>query len=232
MKKWGLIGTAILALLLLIFIASRHRSESRTTTGAVSDVEEYTVPGDVNSDSDSPGLEASPVVAAAGAPSKSAAGLPSAAEIDKIRAATRALLASSISGELSYKAETDHFTTDLKMFGWAPNEVEMNYKMGFLAPSSEDTQSSSGGAREDPKRLTTDAFIGEESEDSNQKIQYSIAADKIRLSDYANVCQNGCTANAENFEIMVAVPLDDQGHVDVWTVHANKEMKLVRDGTK
>jgi Na+-transporting methylmalonyl-CoA/oxaloacetate decarboxylase gamma subunit len=148
-------------------------------------------------------------------------------DVEELRSKLKSAAAGGYTAQRAFQAEWNRFTSDLVFMGWEPTMPELNYKMGFLGALVADAVDE----KEKPQRYSTDAFINEETDQSSEKIRYTRAAEKINLSDYARYCQQGCVATKDSFELLLVLPLDEQGHVDVWTINDKKEMKQVVDGT-
>ena len=146
--------------------------------------------------------------------------------LEKIRSLAKSSLASGYTAQRAIQAEWDRYTSDLVYIGWEPSGPDVSYKMGFLAAI--DAPLFADG-REKPERFTTDAFINRDIVGA-EKLRYTPAAERINLNDYARYCERGCIVAPDWFEMLLAIPLDDQGHVDVWTINDKKEMKQVVDG--
>jgi hypothetical protein len=139
------------------------------------------------------------------------------------------MLAAGYTAQKAFAAEFERYSSDLVAIGIEPQAPDVNFKMGFLSALSERAIED---AREKPERFSTDAFINNDSWGSNQKFRYTPEAEKISLESYARYCEHGCVASRNSFELMIAIPLDDKGHVDVWLMNEKKELKQVVDGTK
>lgn len=125
-----------------------------------------------------------------------------------------------------YKAENGHYTTDIVASGWAPTEVLMKYKLGFLeasVPMSVD---------EITTRQSTDEFLTVNEPATDAPYLYSPDAQLINLGAYSSLCRRGCTADAQGFELMIAVPLDTQGKADIWLLDSDKQLIHVWDGIR
>ena len=154
-------------------------------------------------------------------------------EIKRRRDNAKFALASTFTAMMSFKAEFDRYSTDLKSLGFSPMQSEMNYKLGFVhqfRPSGSDNN----GTNEDWNseiNLTTDTFVGEVEPQSSQKYKYTPESEKIDMKDYAKYCVRGCTSSEGEFEILLVLPLPNSSRVDVWTVNERKEITQVLDGT-
>lgn len=123
-----------------------------------------------------------------------------------------------------YRGENGHYTTDLVATGWKPAQALMSYKLSFLEPSVP------MDVDEIPTRTGTDDFLTINEALTDAPYVYSPDAQMIDLSRYAALCRTGCTADAQSFEVMIAVPLDNQGRADIWLLNERKELVHVWDG--
>lgn len=230
MKKRFIVVAVLLIVLLLVL---RKQTEPTTLTPPIPKPKpEAPIAGDAKSP-DAPKAAVPVATVKPDSPSKETARvsqpLPPPQTIEQVRSMAKSALSSGYTAQKAIQAEWARYSTDLVFLGWTPSDVDLNFKMGFLAPINE-APIDSGSLREDPSRMTTDAFVGTDTSESNQKIRYTPAAEKIRLQDYAKYCAQGCTATKETFEYLLAVPLDET-RVDVWVINEKKELKLVHDGT-
>jgi hypothetical protein len=151
------------------------------------------------------------------------------AKVKNLRAMAKASLSGFYSAQRAYFAEFGRYTTDLKTAGWLPDKAQMEYKAGFLREGKPNKFNDFGRQLEDPRRMNSDAFLGEKYDRENY-YAYSDQAAVISLDQFAQFCEKDCSANELGFEMILAVPLDGAGRVDVWRVNQNKEIVLVQDG--
>ncbi|MES3038891.1 MAG: hypothetical protein V4736_13360 [Bdellovibrionota bacterium] len=154
----------------------------------------------------------------------------SAEEINEIRSNAKTALAAVYTSQQAYFAEFGRYTTDLKSLGWTPPKATLDFKLGFLIGSIPPESNATDDLPEETSRMDTDIFIGEEMEETREKYQYDEVTEKIKLQDYARLCPNGCTATQEGFEMLIAVPLGDEQHVDIYLINSEKEIIHVQDG--
>ena len=151
-------------------------------------------------------------------------------KIQALRNQARSNLSAAFSAQRAFRAEFGRYTTDLKAAGWAPNNPNIAFKFGFLTEFRADTNNDPPtDLREDPRQMTTDSFIGDRYDDMFN-FRYEDSANSVALNEYSRFCRNGCTAKDDTFEIVMAVPLGDAQHVDVWMINEQKQMELVLDG--
>lgn len=151
-------------------------------------------------------------------------------KIQELRNQARAHLSASYTAQRAFRAEFGRYTTDLKAMGWAPTSANVAFKLGFLTefrpnPSNDPPMD----IVEDPRQMSTDSFVGDRFDDIST-FRYEDSANSLALSEYSRFCSNGCTANDDSFEMLLAVPLGDSDHVDVWIVNEKKQMEMVFDG--
>ncbi len=154
-------------------------------------------------------------------------------KVKELRSMAKLQLASSYSAFKAFYVEYNRYTTDLKSAGWWPSTPVMGYRMGFVQPFypgeglviNEDL-------KEDPRALENDILINQKDEIGQTTYSFDTNAEKLRLQDYAHLCEKGCSATEEEFEVLLVLPLGDTGKTDVWTINEKKELKLVLDGTK
>ena len=225
MKKYFALAFIILVVLLLVLRKQTEPVHFRNTSPEAAQVETATATAPV--------AESAPAPASAPVRSTVGTGAPAAGDeklspeaVLKLRSIAKNYLASGYAAQTAIKAEWDRYSSDLIAMGWEPNEPEMNFKFGFLAPLNEKPYDD----HEKPERSSTDAFVNQDSESSNQRFRYTSTADKLRLADYSRYCAQGCVATTTGFEWIILVPLDDK-RVDVWTMNEKKELKLAHDGT-
>ncbi|MEQ1878224.1 MAG: hypothetical protein ABL958_16400 [Bdellovibrionia bacterium] len=152
--------------------------------------------------------------------------------VDETRRIAKMELSSLYVYQLAYFAEFERYSTDLKAMGWEPRNTGVGFKMGFLSPYYPPTYSDDVGFREDPRRMTSDEFIGLNPSEREDSFKYKEAADRLKLSDFSHFCRRGCTADEKGFEVLLASPIGDSGRADVWLVNEAKEFVLVHDGLK
>ncbi len=154
-------------------------------------------------------------------------------EIQKLRSEAKMTLASNYAAMASFRAELNRYTTDLKSAGFMLSKSEISYKLGFLKqfhPAGDNNQNTNEDFHSE-KNLTTDTFIGEKDSLSNQIFKYATGVENINLDDYSKYCKKGCTASANEFEILLVLPLPNSSQVDVWTINEKKVLEQVLDGT-
>jgi hypothetical protein len=150
-------------------------------------------------------------------------------EIKTLRQQAKATLSGFYSSQRAFYSEFHRYTTDLKAAGWTPNSGAMNYKLGFLVEGSLPASAEADRSMEDPRRMSTDNFDGEDYT-NQERFTYSREIAGVTLQEYAQYCKSGCTADSETFEIMLILPLGDYRHIDVWLINEKKELRHVRDG--
>lgn len=154
-------------------------------------------------------------------------------KVKELRSMAKIQLASSYSSFKAFYIQYNRYTTDLKSAGWRPSTPIMSYRMGFLQPFypgeglvlDEDL-------KEDPRALENDVLINQPDETGQTTYSFDTRAERLRLQDYAHLCEKGCSATEKEFEILLLLPLGDTGKTDVWTINEKKQLKLVLDGTK
>lgn len=151
-------------------------------------------------------------------------------KIQELRNQARAHLSASYTAQRAFRAEFGRYTTDLKAMGWAPTSANVAFKLGFLTefrpnPSNDPPMD----IVEDPRQMSTDSFVGDRFDDVTS-YRYDDIANSLALGEYSRFCSNGCTASDDSFEILLAVPLGDTDHVDVWILNEKKQMEMVFDG--
>lgn len=119
---------------------------------------------------------------------------------------------------VAFYAEYDRYSSDL-MTGFIPEGEILSMKLGFLSSY----QPHDLVERENPDRKDTDYFV-EASRTSDEPIMYSEEASRIDLQSLAKFCDKKCEASEREFELIVAVNLDDDPELDVWTVNEKKEL--------
>lgn len=147
-------------------------------------------------------------------------------EVESVRQVAKSQLAGMYTAQRSFHAEFDRYTTDLTAMGYAFDEGEINAKIGFLREYSPPDKIDE--LNENPENMNTDSLVASKAGEV-PKNTYTDAASKISLDNLSGYCKRGCTANENEFEMLVAVPLGG-GRVDVWLVNSKKEMELVQDG--
>lgn len=118
----------------------------------------------------------------------------------------------------AFYAEYDRYSSDL-MSGFIPDGEILAMKLGFL----NSYQPHDLAERENPERKDTDFFV-EASRTSDEPIMYSEEASRIDLQSLAKFCDKKCEASEREFELIVAVNLDGDPELDVWTVNEKKEL--------
>ncbi len=152
------------------------------------------------------------------------------AEVAELRSQTRSFLSTVYTAQLAFHAEYDQFVTDIDAMEINRNP-KLPFKAGFLEPS-ESLSEIPAEAKVDSQRLSTDFVIGEKASENEEGYHYGPFVRDIDLSAYRQYCQQGCTANKDHFEILLATPLGNPDQVDVWLLNDRKELTLVKDGTK
>lgn len=155
-------------------------------------------------------------------------------EIQKLRNEAKLSLASNYVAMISFKAEWNRYTTDLRSAGFTPNKSELSYKQGFInqfQPADKANQNTNEDFHS-TKNLTVDTYIGEYDSQSEQIFRYAPGVENINLDDYSSYCKQGCSASANQFEILLVLPLPNSNKVDVWTINERKVMQQVLDGTQ
>ncbi len=123
-----------------------------------------------------------------------------------------------------FHGATGRYSTDLRAIRWTPPGPLMRFKLGFLVPST------GGGTAEDPNRMDTGTFLRVVEPSTGAPYVYTPEAQAIDLGLYSDLCRRGCTADSQGYEVMVAVPLNAQGNVDVWLFNHRNELVHVWDG--
>lgn len=126
--------------------------------------------------------------------------------------------------QLAYRDVYGRFTTDMLALEWTPIGSQLDYKLGFLSSS----QMAADG--EDPTQRDTDVYLAEVDPDSDVPFTYTPRATLINLNLYTALCRKGCSASAQGYELMLAIPLDEEGRVDVWLLNEQKQLVQVWDG--
>jgi hypothetical protein len=155
----------------------------------------------------------------------------SSKEVEELREETKAFLSSIYTSQKAFQAEYNQYTTDLVGSGMVPSSAIIPFKAGFLEPSEESNEISPE-ENINARRLSTDSFIGDLDDYSHSTFQYAPFVREIDLDSYKDYCKHGCTADKQGFEMLIATPLGNSGQIDVWIVNDNKEIILVKDGTK
>jgi hypothetical protein len=155
-------------------------------------------------------------------------------KIENMRSEAKMSLAANYTALMSFHAEWDRYTTDLKSMGFAPYRSELIYKLGFIKQfqPSEVANQNTNEDFNSTKNLTTDAFIGEKESQSGKVYRYAPELNNINLDEYSKYCQRGCTATDKEFEILLVLPLLNSGKVDVWIINEKKEIIQVLDGAQ
>ncbi len=165
-----------------------------------------------------------------------------AQNIEKARSLAKVTLSSLYTAEKAYIAEFSRPTTDILSLGFTPADSVLHYKAGFLEALetheyNDITNEGMPTLREDPRRINTDALLeireehSQENQEASHRYEYSKEAAGLNLEDYRSYCRIGCKVQGQEFEIMIAVPID-ASHIDVWTINNLKQMNLVKDGTR
>ncbi len=134
-------------------------------------------------------------------------------------------LSTLYTGQASFFADYNRYSTDLVFIGWSPSQEQMDFKLGFLSEYRPAKLAVVNGTEEDPSRLDSDEFLG-----GDDRYQYTRAAEPINLHDYEKFCRSGCTATKTSYEILVVLPLGDSGKVDVWSITHDKKLLQLWDG--
>ena len=151
-------------------------------------------------------------------------------KIQALRSQARAHLSAGYTAQRAFRAEFGRYTTDLKAMGWSPTSANVAFKFGFLTEFRPNLSNDPPmDIVEDPRLMSTDSFIGDRFDD-NSTFRYDDSANNLALSEYSRFCSDGCTADDDSFEMLLAVPLGDPDHVDVWIVNEKKQMEMVFDG--
>jgi hypothetical protein len=149
--------------------------------------------------------------------------------INFLRNQARSSLSAAYTAQRAFRAEFGRYTTDLKAAGWSPASFNLPYKMGFLSEFRANPNNDSIQIEEDPRLNSTDSFIGDRYDDLNS-YRYDDAANSLSLSEFQHYCRQGCTAGDDSFEMVLAIPLGDAQHTDVWLINEKKGIELVQDG--
>jgi hypothetical protein len=151
--------------------------------------------------------------------------LPDEATITQLRSRVKLNLSTLYTGQASFFADYNRYSTDLVFIGWSPSQEQMDFKLGFLSEYRPAKLAVVNGTEEDPSRLDSDEFLG-----GDDRYQYTRAAEPINLHDYEKFCRSGCTATKTSYEILVVLPLGDSGKVDVWSITHDKKLLQLWDG--
>jgi hypothetical protein len=128
------------------------------------------------------------------------------------------------SGEQAFYDLNGRYTTDLLSIEWFPQQTLMGYKLGFLSPSPTE------GEFEDPTRMTSDVYLLESDDAIGAPFVYDPQAHLLDLRSHSRLCRRGCSADSRGFELMIVVPIGDEGRMDVWLLNERKELTHVWDG--
>jgi hypothetical protein len=209
----------ILGLLLFFYFKSPHK-KVESTESAVEEVQATQPPAD-------PRTEVAPVaVPAAGWPLSI-----TKEEVEKIRSESKATLAFMSDRLKSFKNEKKRYSTDFVGLGARPPDNAMiKQKYGFLEDFVPQQLVQYDEYVENPRNKDSDFYIGQKMEYGNDIFYYADRVQNVSLSKYRKYCKNNCTADKDTFEMILAVPLGDDSHVDVWTVNEKSEMTQVQDG--
>jgi hypothetical protein len=172
-----------------------------------------------------PTPQALPVQPQGERPPRATRPLPDEATITSLRAKAKLNLSMLYTGQASFFADYNRYSTDLVFIGWSPSQEQMDFKLGFLSEYRPTKLAVVNGTEEDPSRLDSDEFLG-----GDDRYQYTTAAEPIKLFDYEKFCRSGCTATKTSYEILVVLPLGDSGKVDVWSINQDKKLRQLWDG--
>lgn len=139
-------------------------------------------------------------------------------QIKEIREHIQMLLKRSQSAQRGNFDEIERFSTDI-FFSGMPTPKFKNIIYGFLEPYL--VEPSQG---EDPRRLDS-TFL----KPLNQLETFPVPQAAFSLSSLKQYCQKGCSATANTYEIILAVNLDADPDLDVWTTDESREIKHVHD---
>ena len=151
-------------------------------------------------------------------------------QITQLRVLAKSTLANNFTAQMAFFAEYDRYTTDLYAAGYAMPSPQMKFKVGFLEPYNAEKNNGTLSLDENPERKDSDSFSGKVETQSGQKYEYDKPSENIDLAQFRHYCEHYCTAQSDYFEMMLAIPLGDAEHVDVWLIDSQKRITLVQDG--
>lgn len=151
-------------------------------------------------------------------------------QVEKIRESAKKGLQQAYAAQQDFYMKYGRFTTDLVAIGFYPSSPEIGYKMGFLKAAELHPQKTTNyNSKEDPRRMNLDIYLTDKVEEEFDGFYYSLAAKDINLNRYQNLCQNGCSAGVQGFEMLLAIPFDED-HIDVWIINNKNELLHSQDG--
>lgn len=153
-------------------------------------------------------------------------------EVQKLRREAMASLKEMYVAEKAYHAEYNRYTTDMMSVTYLPSAREMKFRMGFVDESRINGAFDPTAAAEDPRRKDLDVFLDLNQYGTNEQFHYSKSLENHQLNNYRHLCQNGCTADQESFEVLLVMPLGEERGVDVWSIQQDKTITLLQDGIK
>lgn len=142
---------------------------------------------------------------------------PTAEQIE-LRKEGKSVLGAAYTSMAVIHAEFDRYSSDL-MSEFIPEGEILEMKAGFL----EVYQPQQPFEQENPQRKDTDFFV-QASLGSDSPVRYSESAEKIDLQSLAQFCDKKCEASEREFEYVVAINLDEDPELDVWTINERKEI--------
>lgn len=139
-------------------------------------------------------------------------------EQQELRADAKAMLSSAYTMMVAVHSEFERYTSDLSSSMVYEGDV-LDLKAGFL----DAYQPQDIFPQENPERKDTDFFV-RASRYADKPVTYSASAEKIDLQSLAQFCDKKCEASEREFEYIVAVNLDNDPELDVWTINERKEI--------
>lgn len=145
-------------------------------------------------------------------------------EVERIRTEMKISLAVLYAAQKSFWAETGRYSTDLKAVGFTTQGKELWSKLGFLSPYSPPEIL----GKEDPRVMDTDSLFRESDPAKAPRLRFT--ARPVDLGSLARFCRQGCTATADQFEIIAAAQLMEGYPPDVWLITEKKTIRSVSNG--
>lgn len=146
---------------------------------------------------------------------------------ERIRTDMKMSLSSIYSAEKAFYAEAGRYSTDFDVIGWMPVEQILTAKVGFLDPFA--TETDEYADRSD--RLDTDQLVeaSQSFDEIAMRYTYAESATRVNIRSLYSYCEQGCTANREQFEVIAAANLDEDDDLDIWRINERKELVHVSD---
>ncbi|HEY8280797.1 MAG TPA: hypothetical protein VIH99_14295 [Bdellovibrionota bacterium] len=150
-------------------------------------------------------------------------------EVSKVRSDMKISLAAIYGAQKSFYSEYHRYSTDLRQIGYSPESPQkLSFKTGFLAPFYPQNLNKT----EDPRFRSFDDYVESDRSTPDQGIHYANGAESLDLSSAQHFCKQGCTADAEHFEVITAANLDNDPDLDVWILSETKTIVHVFDDLK